>query len=78
MSDCSSNYETLILSLGTMFFAFLTLSVRYCYRSKCKDVTCCCLSFKRDVIGEEKIDEGVMIRDNPRRDDSFDNPNPPI
>ena len=48
------------LSIGTMLFAFLGLSVRYCYQSKCKDCSICfgLIHIIRDVdveLQEDKI-----------------------
>jgi hypothetical protein len=46
------------LSLTTLIFAFLTVTVRTCYKSKCSDFSCCfgLIKIKRDTDIEEAID----------------------
>ena len=34
----------------------ILISVKLCYKSKCKEVDFCCFKIVRDVEGEEKID----------------------
>jgi len=34
----------------------ILISVKLCYKSKCKEIDFCCLKIVRDVEGEEKID----------------------
>lgn len=45
------------LSLSTLFFAFITLAVRYCYSSKCSNVECGPFKCIRNVEIEEKETE---------------------
>ena len=50
---------------NAVFFSFLITSViglilkcsSMIYKSKCKEVSCCCLKIVRDVEAEEKLDE---------------------
>ena len=44
------------LSLGTIMCSSIALMIRYCYKSKCKEVYCCCLRIMRDVE-IEKIED---------------------
>ena len=44
------------LSLATMAFGFFSLALRYCYKSKCKDIDMCCIKIKRDIETEYKED----------------------
>ena len=44
------------LAMGTMVFAFFGLIVRFGYKSKCKEVSCCCLHVQRDVDDETRED----------------------
>lgn len=54
---------------GVFWTAFITLItgcmlavVKIAYKSKCKEVECCCIKIKRDIDNEEKIDEMEMNR----------------
>jgi hypothetical protein len=61
---------------NAVFFSFLITSAigfflkcgSMIYKSKCKEVSCCCLKIVRDTDGEEKLDEAEeenkMIRRN--------------
>jgi hypothetical protein len=44
------------LSLATMICGFFSLALRYCYKSKCKDIDICCIKIKRDTDIEYKED----------------------
>jgi hypothetical protein len=53
--------DTLIYGLGTLMIAFLSLMVRYLFKSKCSDVDLCCglIAIKRDIreeIEEQKLE----------------------
>ena len=37
------------LSLLTLLCTSISLSIRYCYKSKCLEFQCGCIKFKRDV-----------------------------
>ena len=45
------------LSLGGLIFGFLGLTIRYCLKSKCDSVECCCIKIHRAVDVEERIEE---------------------
>lgn len=47
------------LSLATMVFAFAGVSVRYCFRSKCKTCTMCCIRVERDI--KEELSEDLIL-----------------
>ena len=44
------------ITIGSILFGFLGLSVRFCYKSKCKEVSFCGIHIIRDTENEEKID----------------------
>ena len=44
------------LSLGTIICSSIALMIRYCYKSKCKEVYCFCFRIVRDVE-VEKIED---------------------
>ncbi len=44
----------------TTMCGFLLALGRQMYKSKCKEIHCCCVHIVRDVEGEEKIDEIQM------------------
>lgn len=49
--------ESFWIAIGTMVCAFMSLSTRYCYKSKCKEISVCCIHIKRDVVDEIAIDQ---------------------
>ena len=49
--------DTFFLTLAGIITGLLGLSIRFCYRSKCKTFSCWGINIVRDVNGEEKIDE---------------------
>ena len=52
------------MELSEVFWTFLITSIigmvlgltRMCYKSKCKEVSFCCIKIVRDVEGEEALD----------------------
>lgn len=57
MSNVLHN-ESFWIAIGTMVCAFMSLMTRYCYKSKCKEISlCCCIHIKRDVDDEIVIDQ---------------------
>lgn len=50
------NSESFWIAISTMVCAFMSLATRYCYKSKCKEVSLCCIRIKRDVDDEIIID----------------------
>ncbi len=54
------------LSIATLICTFCTLSIKYCYKSKCKDVDICCIKIKRDI--EVELQEDININNNSSRD----------
>jgi hypothetical protein len=62
---------------GVFWTAFITLVsgcilaiVKTTYKSKCREVECCCIKIIRDIDNEEKIDEIEMNK--LRRNDTID------
>lgn len=45
------------ISLGTLFFGAISLSIKYCLKSKCDRVDCCWLHIHRNTEDEIKIEE---------------------
>jgi len=48
---------TFYLSLGTMLFAFLTVTVKYCFYSKCSKIRFCGFECIRDISKEIELRE---------------------
>lgn len=49
--------ETFYMFIITSGIGFFLALVKSCYKSKCKEVSCCCMKIIRDVETEEKLDE---------------------
>lgn len=67
-----------IVNDGIFWISFVTLItacslavIKITYKSKCREVECCCIKIRRDIEQEEKIDE--MEMNSIRRLDSMDN-----
>jgi hypothetical protein len=60
MSDWTQEYNgAFFLSLATMFFGFLGLTIKYCLKSKCEDINICGIHIQRRVdleVEEEKYE----------------------
>jgi hypothetical protein len=57
MADITQNIDGFFwLSLSTIIFTSVGLFIRYSYKSKCKEVTCCCLKVVRDIDVERQED----------------------
>jgi len=52
------------LSIATLLCTCMTLSIKYCYKSKCKDVKFCCIKITRDI--ETELKEDININNNSR------------
>ena len=69
MPDWTQEYNgAFFLSLATMLFGFLGLSIKYCLKSKCEDINLCGVHIQRRVdleVDEEKyeIDHNVKQDD---------------
>lgn len=44
------------ISFGTLFFGAISLSIKYCLKSKCDKVDCCCIHIHRNTEDEVKIE----------------------
>ena len=57
MADITQNIDGFFwLSLATIIFTSVGLFVRYSYKSKCSEVSCCCLKIVRDIETERQED----------------------
>jgi len=57
MADITQNIDGFFwLSLSTIIFTSIGLFIRYSYKSKCKEVSCCCLKVVRDIDTERQED----------------------
>ena len=75
MTDWTQEYNgAFFLSLATMIFTFLGLTVKFCLKSKCEDINLCGIHIQRRVdleVEEEKyeidhsgnVDKGVKEDD---------------
>jgi hypothetical protein len=62
MADITQNIDGFFwLSLSTIIFTSIGLFIRYSYKSKCKEVSCCCLKIVRDVDIEKIEDLNVHM-----------------
>lgn len=43
--------------LITSIVGFVIALVKLCYKSKCKEVSCCCFKIVRDIESEVEVDE---------------------
>lgn len=57
------------LSIATLLCTCMTLSIKYCYKSKCKQVDMCCIKITRDI--ETELKEDIQ---NPRESIKLDTP----
>jgi len=57
------------LSIATLLCTCMTLSIKYCYKSKCKEVKFCCIKITRDI--EVELKEDIQ---NPRESIKLDTP----
>ena len=62
MADITQNIDGFFwLSLSTIIFTSIGLFIRYSYKSKCKEVSCCCGKIVRDVDIEKIEDLNVHM-----------------
>jgi hypothetical protein len=54
--------EVFWISFITATITFLGITAKMCYKSKCKQVECCCIKIIRDVETEEKEMEFLALR----------------
>jgi hypothetical protein len=54
MADYSEGFY---ITIGGMFIGFLGLTIRYAFRSKCDEVSCCGCHIHRAVDVEERLEE---------------------
>jgi len=70
---------TLIYGLATLGTGVLGVSIRYCFRSKCEDVSLCfgLIKIHRNTDDEVKAEQ-IEIQHNPTKQDSMRNVNDDI
>ena len=57
MADVTQGIDSYFyLSALTILVGGIGLIIRYSYKSKCKEVECCCIKIVRDVEAEERED----------------------
>ena len=44
------------ITIATIFCTSVSLLIRFCYKSRCTEIICCCFSIKRDAVAENKED----------------------
>ena len=64
--------EVFFTGLYSSLIGFLLAMGAQCYKSKCKEVSFCCIKIIRDVEGEEQLDNAS--RQNPLSSQSVDRP----
>jgi hypothetical protein len=61
MSDWYDTFDSaFFITITTIIFGVVSLSIRSCLRSKCKKLDCCGILIERDTEAEEHIDERAM------------------
>ena len=65
--------EVFYTGLYSSLIGCLLAMASQCYKSKCKEVSFCCIKIIRDVEGEEQLDSAN--RQNPITTQSLDRPN---
>ena len=64
--------EVFFTGLYSSLIGFLLAMGAQCYKSKCREVSFCCIKIIRDVEGEEQLDNAS--RPNPLSSQSVDRP----
>ena len=68
MSDWFNEFNSVFfITITSILFGVISLSIKTCLKSKCKKIDCCGLVIERDTEAEEHIDERAMEL---RRNDS--------
>ena len=65
--------EVFFTGLYSSLIGFLLAMGAQCYKSKCREVSFCCIKIIRDVEGEEQLDNATP-RQNPLSSQSVDRP----
>jgi hypothetical protein len=67
--------ETFFVGLYSALMGFVLAITAQCYRSKCKEVSFCCVKIIRDTTAEEELDFQQQRSQNPISSQSLDRPN---
>ena len=67
--------ETFFVGLYSALMGFVLAITAQCYRSKCKEVSFCCVEIIRDTTAEEELDFQQQRSQNPISSQSLDRPN---
>ncbi len=59
--------ETFFVGLYSALMGFVLAISAQCYRSKCKEVSFCCIKIIRDTTAEEELDTQSLDRPNERQ-----------
>jgi hypothetical protein len=53
------------LSILTLICGSFGLTIRYCYRLKCKELSCCCIKILRDIETEkiENLEKQTQVNE---------------
>ena len=63
MADITQNIDGFFwLSLTTIVFTSFGLFIRYSYKSKCSEVSCCCLKIVRNIDVERQEDMALQSK----------------
>ena len=65
--------EVFFTGLYSSLIGFLLAMGAQCYKSKCKEVSFCCIKVIRDTTAEEELD--IQRSENPITTQSLDRPN---
>lgn len=66
------------IGMGTMTFAFLGICLKYAYKSKCREVACCCIRIIRDTEDETKEDLAELAAQPTKEETSVPEPPTPV
>ena len=66
------------IGMGTMVFAFFGICLKYAYKSKCKEVACCCVRIVRDTQEEIKEDLAEIAAQPSKGETSVTEPRTPV
>ena len=71
MSDYLYELDSVFwITLATLIFGSVGVMLKYCFKSKCSRVSCCCFSIERDI--EAEIEEQQLELQVPSRRGSVD------
>lgn len=60
--------EVFLTLIATSVVGLIGVSLRICYKSKCNEVSCCCIKIKRDTQAETEEEQYRMAHHIPSED----------